>query len=207
MNGNVYTGHIAAAGTRHLVSLVSATAVIVTVCTVTACTPQAGTASPEISSTSISSPASFVVDVTPSSTGPSLSPAPPPRSPEEIAIRWLIAYRSAQWTDAGPGDWIDRVRPYVTATQHRRDAATRHGSRGADWPPFVAAQCRTRVFDVAGVVPPEAPNTKTTRYVQATGTVRTTCNTRTPIAPTEDVEVTLALTKTRDGWRVAGRIY
>ena len=203
MSGHEYTRHIAATvRTRHLISLVSATAVLAT-----ACTPQGGSASPETSSTSTSSPAPSVEDVTPSSTDPSSSPAPSPQSPEEIAIRWLIAYRTAQWTDSGPGDWIDRVRPYVTTTQHRRDVTARHGSRGADWPPFVAAQCRTHVSDVGGVVPPEAPNTHTTRYVQATGTVRTTCNTRTPIAPTEDVEVTLALTKTRDGWRVAERIY
>jgi hypothetical protein len=118
-----------------------------------------------------------------------------------------VRYRSAAWTDDGPSAWIDRVRPYVTATMNARNEAVRGAGGGADWATFVRRHCTSTVVDTAAVVPPEAPGTTSAANVQVIGIVRTTCSAGDPPYPTEQAAATLLVVKTTQGWRVDERLF
>lgn len=124
-----------------------------------------------------------------------------------MATKWFVAYHSMRWTDTSPADWIDRVRPYVSARLHERDETLRHGARGAEWTEFVAGRCTTTMTDVDAVIPPEAPRTASTVYVHVIGTSRTACATADPVPPPSVEAATLMLIETPNGWRVDERLY
>ncbi len=95
----------------------------------------------------------------------------------ENATKWFVAYHSMRWTDTSPADWIDRVRPFVSARLHDSDETLRHGPRGAEWTEFVAGRCTTSMTDVDAVIPPEAPRTASVVYVHVIGSSHTACAT------------------------------
>jgi hypothetical protein len=112
-----------------------------------------------------------------------------------------------RWTDTSPADWIDRVRPFVTASLHSSDVALEAGGYGVDWTDFVASRCSTSASDVDTVIPAEAPHTESLVYVHVIGTLRTTCDHHTPMFRTTDAAATLAVIQTPHGWRVSERLY
>ena len=128
-------------------------------------------------------------------------------TPEATATRWLMRYRSAAWTDDGPSAWIDRVRPYVSATMNAHNEAVRGAGGGTDWAQFVRRHCASTVVDTAAVVPPESPGTPTAANVLVLGTVRTTCSAGSPASPIEPTTATLLILKTAHGWRVHQRLF
>jgi hypothetical protein len=139
--------------------------------------------------------------------GPSPLPAPYPDSPLTPAVRWLVAYHSASWTDGSPAAWIDRVQPYVTDTLNSSDQTLRTGSGGTDWADYVRDHCTSTVTDPQAVVPAESPGTNAAANVQVTGTVRITCSAGAPARPTEQASATLVVVKTTTGWRVDQRLF
>jgi hypothetical protein len=139
---------------------------------------------------------------------PPATPAPAADgSPVQAAKQWLVAYRSADWTDT-PSTWIDRVRPYVTDAMNTANNTLRNNTAGTDWATFVHNQCTSTVTDVDAVIPPESPGTDAIANVQVTGTITTTCRTGQAATPIEPTAATLVVVRQGDGtWRVDQRIY
>ena len=123
-----------------------------------------------------------------------------------MAIRWLVAYRTATWTDPDPAAWIDRVQPYVTDAMHTRNTTLRNGNAGTDWTDFVDQHCESTVSELAAVVPTEAPGTTTAANVLVTGTVNTTCPAG-AAQPVEHAAATLVVVTTSTGWRVDQQLF
>jgi hypothetical protein len=128
-----------------------------------------------------------------------------PTSPTAVAVAWLIAYLTTDYTKP-PTAWIGAVAPYITQRldhDDRRLLTTGHGG-GAGWDDYVQQRCSTTVHDPAAVIPPEAPRGPTLTHVQVSATLTTTCE---PDArtTTQDVAVTLTVVLTRAGWRVDRR--
>lgn len=125
----------------------------------------------------------------------------------DVARRWLVAYRSRDYTDPGPDAWIDRVRGLVTDAQARRNAALRGRSGGAEWRRTLAGHCHTTVHEVTAVVPPEAPGTATLVNAQLSGVLVTSC----PVADTATTRVPVAATvllrREQGHWRVDRKLY
>ncbi|GGM09930.1 hypothetical protein [Nakamurella endophytica] len=144
---------------------------------------------------------------------PSTSPASsltaedPDATVEQLAVAWLVAYRTASFTGAADA-WIDRTASYVTDQLAQQNLQLRRDGRGPGmaWQDFVDRRCTARVDDAAAVIPPEAPRTDTTVHVQAAGTLHTTCATGTDPAD-EALAVTLTAVRTDGGWRIASRDY
>ncbi|GGM67803.1 hypothetical protein GCM10012275_43010 [Longimycelium tulufanense] len=135
------------------------------------------------------------------------TPQAPVTEPVETARRWLLAYRTRDWTDPGPAVWIDRTRPYVTGAFAAENEQARGGTRGAHWEEFVRRRCRTRVEKATGVIPPEAPRGDTGVYVQVSGIITTTCTAGEP-HPDEPTSATVSVLRGPDGrWRVNQRIH
>jgi hypothetical protein len=113
------------------------------------------------------------------------------------------------WTDGTPTAWIERVRPFVTASLDAQDEQQyADAGGGADWQAFVAQQCSSVVTDLGAVIPPESPGTATAVNVQVTGTVHTTCDAGQPENASENALATLVVTQDSDGsWRVSQRLY
>lgn len=129
-------------------------------------------------------------------------------SPVDVAERWLAAYRSVSWNDGVSTVWIQRVRPYVTATLDAQDELYADAGGGADWRAFVAQQCTSTVGDLGAVIPPESPRTATGVNVQVSGIVHTTCDAGQSDIPTGTASATLVLVQAPDGsWRVNQRLY
>jgi ABC-type transport system substrate-binding protein len=116
---------------------------------------------------------------TPQDTSP-VAAADPDDAVEELAVAWLVAYRTVSYT--GQADaWIDRTAPYVTEELRQQNLQLRDGGR-------------------------EAPRTDDTVHVQAAGTLHTSCTTGTD-PPNEALAVTLTAVRTDAGWRIASREY
>jgi hypothetical protein len=135
------------------------------------------------------------------------TPAADTANPTDTAARWLIAYRSATWTDRTPAAWIDRVQPYVTATLHTANQSLRDAGGGTDWAQFIQQRCTSTVTDTTAIIPAESPGTDTAANVVVTGAVHTTCTAGTPTVPAEDASATVIVIKTANGWRVDQRLY
>lgn len=129
-------------------------------------------------------------------------------SPVDVAQRWLAAYRSMSWIDGTPTAWIERVRPYVTATLDAHDEQYADAEGGADWRAVVAGECSSTVTDLGAVIPSESPGTATAVNVEVTGTVHTACDDGQVATPTETASATLVVIHLPDGsWRVDQRLY
>lgn len=140
---------------------------------------------------------------------PNLRVAAPSGDPLETAGEWLQATLALSAADPEPTAWLDRVAPVVTgplAAQHRdvRDL----GSAGAGWDEFVARGCSTTVVDLGGTIPPEAPRTPSTVYVQIAGQQVTSCRGDELGRPAavDPVAATLELQLGDGLWRVAQRL-
>lgn len=110
-----------------------------------------------------------------------------------------------------PTAWIDHVRPYITDRLDQQYEPDRTGSPGVTWPEFVAAQCSTEVRNVGAVIPPEAPNSATTNYVEVSGTLTTHCAVGKPPLGTDQprpLAATVTVERGNDGlWRVSARMF
>lgn len=149
-----------------------------------------------------------IVETAPSSTLPTPENGEPATDPIEAARAWLVNFRSVAWDDPTPTAWIDRVRPYVTDALAAEYEALREGGVGAGWEIFVKRECASTVPDADGVIPPEAPVSDTTVYVNISGTVTTTCEEGEPPTPAVGAGGTMELLRGEDGyWRVNQRIY
>ncbi|GGM08098.1 hypothetical protein [Nakamurella endophytica] len=161
-----------------------------------------GTASPTGIQTRVAAPPS------PPTNSAGFSAAEEPTAAvEQLAVAWLVAYRTASFTGAADA-WIDRTAPYVTEQLAQQNLQLRRDGRGPGvaWQDFVDRRCTARVVDAAAVIPPEAPRTDSTAHVQAAGTLHTTCATGGD-PPDEALAVTLTAVRTADGWRIASRDY
>ena len=146
---------------------------------------------------------------TPAGTRPAPVPvtAPPPpaaaaTTPTAAGLQWLQASHTPTWTDPAPGAWADRALPLTTGPAQQEAAAARGGSGGADWDQLVSGRCSQHLGGLGAVVPPEAPRTADTIYVQLTGTVSQTCAAGAPPAPWT-VTATVETHRANDGtWRV-----
>jgi hypothetical protein len=140
---------------------------------------------------------------------PTLARAEPSTDPVESAAAWLSAYRSVRYDDPTPMAWLDRVRPVVTQRLGTEYEGYRDGSIGAGWEEFGRQRCSAAVEDAGGVIPREAPRTRTTVHVQIAGTLHTRCQDPTAAQrPVEDLAATLKLVRGGDGlWRVDRRLY
>ncbi len=143
----------------------------------------------------------------PTSPASSLTAEDPNATVEQLAVAWLVAYRTASFTGAADA-WIDRTASYVTDQLAQQDLQLRRDGRGPGvaWQDFVDRRCTARVADAAAVIPPEAPRTDTTVHVQAAATLHTTCATGAD-PPDEALAVTLTAVRTDAGWRIASRDY
>lgn len=142
-------------------------------------------------------------------TQPGLPVAVASDDPLQTAQQWLQATLAVTAADPFPTAWLDRVAPVVTgplADQHGE--VRRSGPVGAGWEEFVARDCFTTVLDVGGTIPPEAPRTPTTVYVQIAGRQVTSCRGDRPGQPTADDPVAATVELRLDGgvWRVAQRL-
>lgn len=128
-----------------------------------------------------------------------------PHSPTDIAVAWLVAYRTTDYTQP-PTAWIHAVAPYVTQRFDQTDRAllTSRSGGGAGWADYVQRRCSTAVHDPVAVIPPEAPHTLDLVHVQAAATLATTCELPAG-SSTETVAVTLTVVLTPQGWRVDRR--
>ena len=152
-----------------------------------------------------------------SAAGTRRSPPPPPVAsaspsavgdPVAVATAWLRAYRGIAWTDRSPSSWVDRVRPYISSDLAMEYEHARQGTAGTTWASFIHDQCTATAHDVDGVIPPEAPRTPDSVYVQVSGTVVTACAAGTPSAPTEAVAATVEARRMPDGrWVVNRRLF
>lgn len=135
----------------------------------------------------------------------------PGADPIVAATTWLAAYRTVRYTDPTPTTWAQRVAPLLTEparSQIAQQAAV--GVAGASWERFTAGRCNTRVAELAAVIPPEAPRTTTTVYVQVTGVVVTSCDAGSVgDQPDEAIAATLELRQEpgRAIWQVARRLF
>jgi hypothetical protein len=142
---------------------------------------------------------------------PSVGTGSPPTTTEasatEVAQQWMVAYRTRDWRDGSPSGWIDRVRPYVSDTEHARDEQLRTGTTGVDWDEFVDQHCRTSVANIQAVIPPESPGTTDAANVQVSATINTTCDLG-GHPRTEPAAATLAVVRTPEGgYRVDRRLF
>jgi hypothetical protein len=147
------------------------------------------------------------------------APAPPPpvvfgpvapaMDPVASAASWLRGFRQQSWTDPAPWSWVARVAPVVTGQVAGDDQASVGAGGGEQWREFVAGRCVSRVSTPAGVIPPEAPRTASTVWVQVIADVTTSCKTGPPPGgPVEHVAATVQLVRAPDGlWRVGTRSY
>lgn len=208
------------AGAARLLSATLATALLMAIAACGAPTaPTAPTAPPAADDTE--APAQTIrlaITPGPATSGPadtSPSPTPQPSSVapdseaalEELAAAWLVAYRTASFTDAADA-WIDRTTPYVTDDLRQQNNQLRRDGRGPGvaWQDFVDRRCTARVVGAAAVIPPEAPRTTDTVHIQAAGTLRSTCASGAD-PPDEALAVTLTAVRTDAGWRIASRDY
>lgn len=143
----------------------------------------------------------------PTSPASLLTAEDPDATVEQLAVAWLVAYRTASFTGAADA-WIDRTAPYVTDQLAQQNLQLRRDGRGPGmaWQDFVDRRCTARVVDAAAVIPPEAPRADSTVHVQAAGTLHTTCATGAD-PPDEALAVTLTAVRTDAGWRIASRDY
>lgn len=140
--------------------------------------------------------------------GPALRAAVPSDDPLATAQQWLQATVAVSAADPGPAAWLDRVEPVVTGplAQQLREVPGA-GPAGAGWEEFVARGCSTAVVDVGGTIPPEAPRSPTSVYVQVAGQQVTTCRGEDPADPvTEPVAATVELRLDDGVWRVAQQL-
>lgn len=134
----------------------------------------------------------------------------PSADPIATAQNWLTAYRTVGYRDPSPTSWAQRVAPLLAEparSQIAQQAATATG--GASWERFTAGRCDTHVSGLGAVIPPEAPRTTATVYVQVTATVVTSCAAGAAVQPDEPFSATLELhhDPDRDRWQVARRLY
>lgn len=138
-----------------------------------------------------------------------LPAAEPSDDPIASAVAWLVSYRSVRYDDAAPTAWIDRVSPIVTDGLGREYERYREGSAGAEWEEFVRQRCTATVEDADGVIPAEAPRSRSSLSVQVAGSLQTTCpSDGGESRPAEELAATVQLLKGGDGlWRVNRRLY
>lgn len=189
---------------KHRLIAVTAAAAVAAGCTTSTPETSANTVLPQPIGTARDTPRT-----SPPASSEATTPADVPSAdtPQSVASHWLSAYRSAAWTDPGPAAWVDRVRPYVTASMNRRNETLRGQPGGADWATFVRLRCTSTVADVAAIVPPESPGTATAANVQVSGSVHTTCAAGPAPAHTETAAMTLTVVKAPRGWRVDQRLF
>lgn len=149
---------------------------------------------------------------TPSTSSPppgedDMPPSIPAATPESAAIGWLVATNTLSWRDPTPTAWVDRVSPYVTGPAQHDAEQARGGQPGADWNRLLAHQCVQRVHEPGGVIPPEAPRTEQTAYVQVSGTAAWECAAGSP-PPPQPLAATLEVVHFPDGtWRVSKHLF
>lgn len=128
-----------------------------------------------------------------------------------VARKWLQARYTLHADDPAPDAWIARVAPLSTDTlQATLEKKFGGGSGGIAWANFVQQRCSRTVGDLQAQISPEAPETKTSKWLRVTGVATTHCavNPKDPPFPAEKVvRATLQLTKQPSGaWRVNDRI-
>lgn len=148
----------------------------------------------------------------PTPTGRAAPVAPPvdgataAATPEAAALAWLDAAHTLTWADPGPDAWIDRTLPVLTGQARHEAEAARGGSGGADWQTLRSGHCEQKVTASGSIIPPEAPRTSDTAWVQLEGTLATLC--ATDNVPPSDLAATVLVERGNDGlWRVAERMF
>lgn len=127
-------------------------------------------------------------------------------TPEAAALAWLDAAHTLAWTDPGPDAWIDRTLPVLTGQARVEAQAARGGSGGSDWQTLRSGHCDQKVTASGSIIPPEAPRTSDTAWVQLEGTLATRCATGN--VPPSDLAATVLVERGDDGlWRVAERMF
>jgi hypothetical protein len=151
------------------------------------------------------------------------APAPTPATPAPVvfgpvaasadpvssAVSWLRGFRQQSWVDEAPWSWVARVAPVVTGSLASQDQSSVGADGGQQWRDFVSRRCVSRVSPPGGVIPPEAPRTASTVWVQVVADVMTGCETGpAPGGPVEHVAATVELVRGSDElWRVSQRAF
>lgn len=100
------------------------------------------------------------------STAPSATPAVQTPA-QQAAAAFCEKYFQVSWTDNPPTASQGRAAQYMTKSYAARLAASTVNGGGHAWQVFVENKDTTRVEIVSVIVIPEAPNTATTKYIQA----------------------------------------
>lgn len=169
-----------------------------------------GATAPAAQPTQIGVPSSMPAPAEPSAQVIQPSAAVPAAASDPVvtAVAWLHAYRTLRFDDPAPTAWIDHVRPVVTDDLAATYEQYRAGGVGGDWAEFVARSCVSTVTDAGGVIPEEAPRTRSEVSVQVAGTLRTRCSDLEGERPDEALAATLTLALGDDGlWRVEQRLF